>query len=203
LNGEPVTIEPIGLEHVEGYRRALDAVARERKYLTMLEAQSEADTLRFVESNLANGNPMMVALAGREVIGWCDVRREFFPSRAHRGTLGMGLLPEWRGQGVGRRLIEATLAQARRLGFIRIELDVYADNARAVALYERVGFVREGFMCDASLIDGVFRDTILMAIVEREAPHAERPAAADGSVAQRRLGRCPGAPQLVSLPRRT
>ncbi len=63
----------------------------------------------------------------------------------------MGLLPEWRGQGFGRRLTEATLAQARRLGFIRIELDVYAYNARAVALYERVGFVREGLIRDASL----------------------------------------------------
>jgi RimJ/RimL family protein N-acetyltransferase len=155
------------LDHVEGYRRALDVVARERKYLAMLEAQPEPDTLRFVKSNLENGNPMMVALAGGEVIGWCDVRREFFPSRAHRGTLGMGLLPEWRGRGLGQRLLEATLAQTRRSGFKRIELDVYADNQRAIALYEKAGFVREGLLRDASLIDGVFRDAILMAIVER------------------------------------
>jgi RimJ/RimL family protein N-acetyltransferase len=155
------------LDHVEGYRRALDVVARERKYLTMLEAQPEPDTLRFVKSNLENGNPMMVALAGDKVIGWCDVRREFFPSRAHRGTLGMGLLPEWRGRGLGQRLLEATLARARRSGFKRIELDVYADNLRAIALYEKAGFVREGLLRDATLIDGVFRDAILMAIVER------------------------------------
>jgi RimJ/RimL family protein N-acetyltransferase len=167
LNETCVRIEPMMLDHVEGYRRALDVVARERKYLTMLEAQPEPDTLRFVKSNLENGNPMMVALAGDKVIGWCDVRREFFPSRAHRGTLGMGLLPEWRGRGVGRRLLEATLAQARRSGFKRIELDVHADNSRAIALYEKVGFVREGVVRDASLIDSVFRDAILMAIVER------------------------------------
>jgi RimJ/RimL family protein N-acetyltransferase len=158
------------LDQVAGYRRALDVVARERKYLTMLEAQSEADTLRFVKSNLESRNPMLVALAGREVVGWCDVRREFFPSRAHRGTLGMGLLPEWRGRGLGRRLLEATLAEARRSGFKRIELDVYADNERAIALYEKAGFVREGLLRDASLIDGAFRDAILMAIVERRKP---------------------------------
>jgi RimJ/RimL family protein N-acetyltransferase len=110
---------------------------------------------------------MMVALAGGSVVGWCDIRREFFPSRAHRGTLGMGLLPAWRGRGIGRRLLEATLAQARRSGFKRIELDVHADNPRAIALYEKAGFVREGIVRDASLIDGVFRDAILMAIVER------------------------------------
>ena len=167
MNETCVRIEPMMLDHVEGYRRALDVVARERKYLTMLEAQPEPDTLRFVKSNLENGNPMMVALAGDKVIGWCDVRREFFPSRAHRGTLGIGLLPEWRGRGVGRRLLEATLAQARRSGFKRIELDVHADNSRAIAFYEKVGFVREGVVRDASLIDSVFRDAILMAIAER------------------------------------
>jgi RimJ/RimL family protein N-acetyltransferase len=167
LNETPVLIEPMKLDYVARYRRALDIVARERKYLTMLEAQSEDDTLRFVKSNLENGNPMLGALAGREVVGWCDVRREFFPSRAHRGTLGMGLLPEWRGRGVGRRLLEATLAQARRSGFKRIELDVHADNPRAIALYEKAGFVQEGIVRDASLIDSVFRDAILMAIVER------------------------------------
>ena len=167
MNETLVRIEPMRLDHVEGYRRALDVVARERKYLTMLEAQSEPDTLQFVKSNLENGNPMLVALAGREVVGWCDVRREFFPSRAHRGTLGMGLLPEWRGRGLGQRLLEATLGQARRSGFKRIELDVHADNQRAIALYEKAGFVREGLLRNASLIDGVFRDAILMAIVER------------------------------------
>jgi RimJ/RimL family protein N-acetyltransferase len=167
VNKPSVSIEPMRLEHVDGYRRALDIVARERRYLALLEALPEADTLHFIEGNLYNGNPMLVAVASREVIGWCDVRREHFPSWAHRGTLGMGLLPDWRGRGLGRRLIEATLAQARRLGLKRVELDVYADNTRAIALYERVGFIREGVQRDASLIDGVYRDAIMMAIVER------------------------------------
>jgi RimJ/RimL family protein N-acetyltransferase len=169
LNETPVLIEPMRLDQVDGYRQALDIVARERRYLVLLEARPEAETLHFVKGNLESGNPMMVALAAREVIGWCDVRRDFFPSRAHRGTLGMGVVPEWRGRSVGRRLLEATLAQARRLGFRRTELDVYADNVRAIALYEGVGFVREGVQRDASLIDGVYRDAIMMAIVERHA----------------------------------
>jgi RimJ/RimL family protein N-acetyltransferase len=161
-----VSIEPIRLEHADGYRRALDIVARERRYLVLLEALPETETLNFVKANLESGNPMMVAVAGQEVTGWCDIRRDFFPSRAHRGTLGMGVVPQWRGRGVGRRLLDATMAEARRVGFNRVELDVYADNARAIALYQRAGFVREGVIRHASLIDGVFRDAILMAIVE-------------------------------------
>ena len=65
------------------------------------------------------------------------------------------------------RLIRATLAQARVAGFVRVELDVHADNARAIALYEKVGFVREGVARDAVFVDGEYRDAINMAIVDR------------------------------------
>ena len=79
----------------------------------------------------------------------------------------MGLLPAWRGRGNGKPLVDATLSEARRFGFVRIELTVYADNAQAIALYESVGFKTEGVLRDAALIDGLYRDLILMAIVDR------------------------------------
>ena len=65
------------------------------------------------------------------------------------------------------RLIRATLAQARVAGFVRVELDVHADNARAIALYDKVGFAREGMARDAVFVDGEYRDAINMAIVDR------------------------------------
>ena len=133
----------------------------------MLEAQPESDTLHFVKSNLENGNPMMVALpATRSSVGMTFVASSFLRGRtAERSAWaccrnGAAAVSA----GVCR---EATWAQARRSGFKRIELDVHADNPRAISLYERAGFVREGIVRDASLIDGVFRNAILMAIVER------------------------------------
>lgn len=80
----------------------------------------------------------------------------------------MGILPSYRGRGLGRKLINATVAQARKDRFVRIELFVHADNARAITLYDKVGFVREGVQRDAVYIDGEYRDAIMMAIVERE-----------------------------------
>jgi RimJ/RimL family protein N-acetyltransferase len=44
---------------------------------------------------------------------------------------------------------------------------VHADNARAIALYERIGFVREGVARDAVFVDGQYRDAISMARVDR------------------------------------
>jgi ribosomal protein S18 acetylase RimI-like enzyme len=47
----------------------------------------------------------------------------------------------FRGRGIGRRLIEALLQEARSLGVPRVEIGVEADNGRALALYRRLGFV--------------------------------------------------------------
>ena len=162
-----IAIVPIAPEHIESFHRALDIVARERKYLTLLEAPPLEQTRQFVLDNTENGDLQFVALAEDEVVGWCDVRRHFFPAHAHRGTLGMGIVPAWRGRGLGLRLVKAILEQARQAGFVRIEFDVHADNARAIALYEKVGFLREGVVRDAVFVDGEYRDSIAMAIVDR------------------------------------
>ena len=162
-----IVIVPTTPEHIESFHRALDIVARERKYLALLEAPPLAQTREFVIGVIQNGGLQFVALADGEVVGWCDIQRLGFPSRAHRGTLGMGVVPAYRGRGVGLRLIQTTLARARVAGFVRVELDVHADNARAIALYEKVGFVREGVARDAVFVDGEYCDAINMAIVNR------------------------------------
>lgn len=160
-----ITIVPIAADNVESFHAALDSVARERKYLTMLEAFPLPETRDFVLGMIDKKNPQVVALLNGRVIGWCDIGRHFFPAHAHRGSLGMGIVDGYRGRGLGRRLIEAALEAARHEGFIRIELSVHADNAPAIRLYEKVGFVREGVHRRAGLIDGRFIDTITMALM--------------------------------------
>jgi len=168
LDIEAVAIAPITPGDIESFHRALDLVARERKYLSFLEAPPLDQTRQFVTRCIERGDPGFVAVAGGKVVGWCDISRHDRLIHAHRGTLGMGIVPSYRGHGLGLKLISATLAQARRAGFVRIELSVHSDNARAISLYDRVGFVREGVQRDAVCVDGEYRDAIVMAIVERE-----------------------------------
>jgi RimJ/RimL family protein N-acetyltransferase len=162
-----VDVVPIAPEYIEGYHRAVDTVARERRYLTLLEAFPLPETRAFVLSLMEKGDPMFVALARGEVVGWCDIQRHPFPTHSHRGTLGMGVVPDYRGHGIGARLMDQTLKQAFAGGLVRIEFSVRADNLRAVRLYERVGFVREGMLRDAVFVDGEFHDTIAMALIDR------------------------------------
>ncbi len=59
--------------------------------------------------------------------------------------LGMLVAAPWRGRGVGKKLLDACLAWARESGAHKICLEVWPHNAAAIALYEKNGFVREGY----------------------------------------------------------
>lgn len=111
---------------------------------------------------------------GERVAGHLELRGGRIPAEMHRATLGMGVLRRHTGQGHGRRLIEAAVAWARddaRLAWI--DLGVFANNARARALYVRMGFVEQGLRPDAFRIDAeIAVDDVLMALdlVRRDPP---------------------------------
>ncbi len=75
------------------------------------------------------------------------------------------LLPEFRRQGIGERLIRQTLDAARAFGLRRVELTVRENNAVAIALYKRVGFEIEGLQRNAIKVDGAYENVVLMAIL--------------------------------------
>jgi len=81
------------------------------------------------------------------------------------GVLGMGLLPPFRGRGIGRRLIGKAIDAARGLGLSRIELTVREDNANAIALYKSIGFVAEGVQRNAFKVDGQYQNLVMMALL--------------------------------------
>jgi RimJ/RimL family protein N-acetyltransferase len=162
-----IIVVPIAAEHVEAFHRMLDAVARERKYLALLKAPPLNDARAFIMNNIAKNNVQLVALAGGELVGWCDVLPKDRPIHAHVGVLGIGLLPRFRGRGLGAALMQAALREASGRGFVRVELTVRAQNERAIALYEKFGFEREGICRDAVFADGRYEDLIVMANIDR------------------------------------
>lgn len=79
-------------------------------------------------------------------------------------TFGMALLPEARGRGAGRTLMDALIGAAREQGAHKLELEVWPDNARAIALYVSFGFSVEGVRRDHyRRRDGSLRTAMLMA----------------------------------------
>ena len=160
-----IALEKMTPARIEGFYHCLDVVARERKFLAFTEAPVFELTEEFVNDCLRNRDPQFVAVQGSRVVGWCDIVRNRKTTHLHCGTLGMGILPSHRRQGLGERLILRTIVEANRLGIDRIELDVYIDNHPAIALYRKVGFKAEGMKVKSALIDGRYIDSMFMALV--------------------------------------
>jgi L-amino acid N-acyltransferase YncA len=158
-----LTLRQIREDDIDGFRAAIDLVARERKHLALLQAPPIEQVRAFVKRNIENRYPQIVAIAEDKVVGWCNVPPASRAVSAHVGDLFMGLLPGWRGRGLGGRLLREGIQAADAFGFQRIELGVFATNTAAASLYRKVGFIEEGTKRKAILMDGVFHDEIIMA----------------------------------------
>ena len=158
------SIVPTHPGHAVSLCEAVGEVARERRWLAAVEAFTPGETHLFVQLNQAAGVPQFVALCGPKVVGWCEIVRLYpYPGYEHNGRLGMGVLAAWRGQGLGRGLLDQALSAAWGIGFRRVELEVYASNTAALNLYRSRGFVVEGVKRAMRVLDGRVDDVVLMA----------------------------------------
>jgi putative acetyltransferase len=91
--------------------------------------------------------------------------------RRHVMTIGISVIREAQGQGVGTALMQAMCDYADRwMGTLRIELTVYVDNAAAIALYRKFGFEAEGRHRGYAMRDGSYVDALAMARVHPNPP---------------------------------
>jgi L-phenylalanine/L-methionine N-acetyltransferase len=66
---------------------------------------------------------------------------------AHVGYLGgLAIHPDFSGKGFGAKMMGDILVLGKEKGFLRIELSTATTNAKAIALYEKLGFQREGIL---------------------------------------------------------
>lgn len=129
---------------------------------------------RRLADNDAPGNTTLALVAerGGEVVGSAGLH-PVGPvlRRRHAAMLGISVAREHQGRGVGAALMRGLVDYADRWGqILRIELTVFADNARAIALYERFGFEHEGRARAYALRDGRYEDVLQMARLHPNPP---------------------------------
>lgn len=106
----------------------------------------------------------LVAVVDNRVVGMLGVHTfPDRPRRRHAGIIGMGVHDEWQGKGIGTALMRAGLDLADNwLNITRLELEVYTDNERAIQLYKRFGFEREGTLRQHAFREGRYVDSYVM-----------------------------------------
>ena len=137
-------------------------LSHERALSFTLESEQELIRTHHAEPN----SLWLLALDGNRVIGTLNMTGGSRAEDAHVVTLGMSVANGWRDRGVGRALMTRAIEWARWTeGVSRVELEVFSDNARAIHLYERMGFVAEGLRRRAFIKDGLQIDSLMMALL--------------------------------------
>lgn len=143
-----------------------------QRFTTRMPFTGEDWVRKRVEGAYPNLYALVGEVAGR-VVTWATLERGI-ERRAHVGSIGMSVHDAFWGRGIGRQILAALLDIADNwLGLRRVELEVNADNARAIGLYEKAGFETEGRLRGNVLRDGVLVDTLVMGRLKEPAPWME------------------------------
>ena len=168
--------------------RMMDDPAVYAGLMQMPYASADAHRTRLTEGQ-APGKVDLLLVAERagEIVGSSGLHPAGLAiRRRHVMSLGISVVTEAQGQGVGSALMAAMCDYADRwMGVLRIELTVYVDNARAIALYRKFGFAMEGRHRGYALRDGQYADVFAMARLHPAPPTiaaAESGAGEDGAI---------------------
>lgn len=158
-----IEIRQIEDKDIRGFYDALCSVASEGIYLLTTTPPPYERMVSFVRNNIENNNAQYVALLNDKIIGWADIIPLERNTMNHVGHLGMGILSDFRGLGVGSKLLEKTIAHAWNQELKRLELEVFSDNEIAINLYKKYSFEVEGVKKCARLFENKYQDITVMA----------------------------------------
>jgi RimJ/RimL family protein N-acetyltransferase len=143
LTSPAITVREATLADVDRLVEQLVAVAGEGRWIgTEAPVDLERRRRRMVEDVEGDHVIVLVAEADGELVGQLGLQL----ARYGVADLGMLVAAGWRGRGVGTALLAEAVDRARKAGAHKIALQVWPHNTAAIALYERFGFEREGYL---------------------------------------------------------
>ena len=146
-------------------------VRKEGRWLITTPGAISEPSEAFWISELIRGEEhlALVAEAGGEIVGNVLVSVDRGRATEHIGVLSICIALDWRDVGIGTELVAGAQTWARERGLRKVSLGVFPDNERAIAVYERRGFVREGLRRQQYRSGDEYRDEVLMAWFPQEA----------------------------------
>jgi RimJ/RimL family protein N-acetyltransferase len=115
-----------------------------------------------IERSQKTRSLLLGAFEGEDIVGFLSAERGGFNRIRHTAYIVVGVLADYRGNGIGTELFLKLEEWANRENITRLELTVMAQNNEAIRLYKMNGFEVEGIKRRAMLVDGVYADEYYM-----------------------------------------
>ena len=173
-DGRRVVLREADSKDLEKLLAYINSLVREKKrnessqlftgFESRLTRRQEAEWLKELSRGIKEGAKISVlAEIDGEIAGNGDITRGSYSETRHHGHLGLTVREPYRGLGIGREMVKAILAEARRHGLKIVDVEFLSTNKATIHVYEKAGFKRVGRIPGKVYRNGRFIDSLIMA----------------------------------------
>ena len=156
---------PLKKEYIEFMRKVRND-PQVNKYLFTDAHVSREEQEKWYRKQLRDKKNLVFIAFADVPVGYCQVKNIDYVNRSCE--LGFYIAPEYQNRGYGTILVKELINYAgEKLNLHRLYLEIFADNEKAIRLYERCGFRNDGILRDKIYKNGRFRDVLVMSYIAK------------------------------------
>lgn len=150
-NGEEIVLRTPLREDLDELIKYANALSQEDTYLILAgEVVTREEEIRYLDQilfEIERANRFHVfAFVKDKLVANADIHRitRFRTRSFHVGEMAISVAKEYRGQGIGREILQILIYESKKMGLQLLILDAFAENVRAIELYKTLGFKISG-----------------------------------------------------------
>jgi len=169
-NGQEVLIREARIDEAGELITTVKTFLGDSDYLLMNKEEfnpTVEDEIRWLQSFSKNPNSLfIIAVANGKIVATSDITSGNVQKIAHTASIGISIISEYRGMGLGTVMMQTAIDWAKRKTNLEILwLNVFAANEPAIHIYKKLGFVIEGRQKDYfKLLSGTYHDNLTMTL---------------------------------------
>jgi RimJ/RimL family protein N-acetyltransferase len=172
-SGKKVTLRVIRWEDLDGLLSFINSLVKEKRgesrsglYTGFDKTVTREEEAEWLAQNLVEieGGEVINTIAeiGGKIIANGEVTRGKYKDTRQHGHMGLTIISEYRGQGIGRRIIETLIRESRRAGLKTLEVEFLSENETARRAYANAGFDQAGIIPRKVFRGGKYFDGLIM-----------------------------------------
>lgn len=165
-NGKLITLRPPTLDDVQITLNYINELVEEKAMIALDQLQDLEKQTKYINSSvqeIADKNKIQFLAFDQDVLAANAEIRKGSLKETHLGSLGISVAKDYRGEGVGKFMIQHLLKTAKtELDVSTVKLEVLAINQPAIGLYQKLGFTEYGRLPNGVNHYGNIADKIFM-----------------------------------------